>query len=83
MSGKRNGSKPVQSKKKVSPFYCGTITVEDQNRMRKASDRKDRIDSGILHPVGTGAHWKGKQGENRANRRAARQQATNATRGDF
>ena len=79
----RKGSKLVQEKKKVSPFYCGTITVEDQNRMRKASDRKDRIESGILRPVGTGAHWKGKQGENRADRRNARQQAAKASRGDY
>jgi hypothetical protein len=83
MSRKRNGSKLVQQKKKVNPFHCGTITVEDQNKMRKASDRRDRIESGILNPVGTGAHWKGKRGENRAERRAARQQATNASRGDY
>lgn len=79
----RKGSQPVQQKKKADPFHCGTITAEDQRRMRKAGERADRIASGVLRPVGTGAHWKGKKGENRADRRSARQQARNASRGDY
>jgi hypothetical protein len=79
----RKGSKPVQQRKKADPFHCGTITAEDQRQMRKAGERKDRIASGILRPVGTGAHWKGKRGENRADRRNARQQSRHFERGDY
>ncbi|CAN5530219.1 hypothetical protein BH10CYA1_BH10CYA1_63400 [soil metagenome] len=80
MSRKRTGSKPVPQKKRKDPLHCGTITAADQNRMRKASERQNRIESGMLRPVGTGAHWKGKKGESRADRRAARQQTNQATR---
>lgn len=83
MSRKKTGSQPVQNKQKRNPLHCGTISSEDMRQMQRATDRQIRIESGITRPVGTGAHWKGKKGENRAERRASRQDAARYTRGDY
>ncbi len=72
---KSKTSKPVKLKKNVDPLHCGTITAAMQTKMRKAAERQARIESGLSQAAaGTGAHWKGKRGENRANRRASKQQ---------
>ena len=62
----------VAQKSKKNPLFCGTITREDQLKMDRAARRRDRIESGVLSPVGTGVHGGDKQQRNRRDRRQAK-----------
>jgi hypothetical protein len=48
------------------------ITAEQQRKMRKAQDRKARIESGV-RPTGSGVHGGGKRELNRRARRQGKQ----------
>ena len=66
----RTRSRPVSQPKDrtADRLFVGVITAEQQRKMRKASDRQARIESG-LRSTGSGVHGGGKRENNRRERR--------------
>ncbi len=66
----RTRSRPVSPLKdrQADRLFVGVITAEQQRKMRKASERQERIESG-LRQTGSGVHGGGKRENNRRERR--------------
>jgi hypothetical protein len=68
----RKGSRPVSTKKQTDKMFVGTITAEQIRKMQKASERQQRIESGVRQ-TGSGVHGGGKREVNRRERKSWKQ----------
>ena len=73
MSRKRSQPVVQPKSRQTDKLFVGTITAEQQRKMRKASDRQARIESG-LSQTGSGVHGGGKRDLVRRERRQWKQE---------
>jgi hypothetical protein len=60
MSSKRSQPVTPSKDKRAERLLCGVITVEQQRQMQRATERQERIDSGVRQ-TGSGVHGGGKR----------------------